>query len=328
MSLLREIAVNHTTDQEGIPRHEFWRRQYRERRYARHLSQAELNQRVRDIFLNLLRLTPEAKIGVPPVDANFAVWLEKWTHVLEEMHLRHGPYPSGFTREILHSEPFPDFASELARKAAMKLSAMGLSGKEVFIKFGKSTHMHSLYEVGALRIQPASFFLEKHHKGAVKDDELMLPLSFALCRDDVMNLVINSQDVPAQIAEQRVDVQLRSPTDYWLYCVTTSVEPRLFVDFHADACVIIRDRKTFVQMLRQVGNRSLEHATMRDGPAVYVDPLLPLSANIFIPFSKHFGYSYQQEHRFCWLPAKPTGKLVHADVQLGSLRQIAQLILL
>jgi hypothetical protein len=122
---------------ETIPRHEFWRRQYRDRRYARHLSQPELNRRVRDIFLNLLRLTPEAKIGLPALEDKLAVWMEKWTHVLEEMQLRHGPYPAGFTRDTLHSEAFPNFASELAAKAATTLFARGLKKGETFIKFGK-----------------------------------------------------------------------------------------------------------------------------------------------------------------------------------------------
>ncbi len=103
----------------------------------------------------------------------------KWTHVLEEMQLRYGPYPAGFTREILHSEPFPDFASELAAKAATKLSSLGLKTGEVFIKFGKRKYMEALYEAGTLRIQPASYFLERDHAGAIRDDELSLKIGRA-----------------------------------------------------------------------------------------------------------------------------------------------------
>lgn len=323
------VALN-SMDVQQIPSHELWRRQYCERRYARHLSQPELNRRVRDIFLNLLSLTRDAKVGLrlPPIDDQFTVWLEKWTHVLEEMKLRHGPYPSGFTREIFHSETFPNFASDLAAKGAAKLSALGLKKGDVFIKFGKRNYMNSLYETGALRIQPASFFAEKHHTGGARDDELTLPLSFALSREDVVKLVVNPQDVPLDAPEQRFDVRFHSPSDYWLYCVTNSVEPRLFVDFQADACVIIRDRNRFTEMLRQASQRSLEGGAMRDGPAIYIDPLLPRSGNIFVPLSKHFGYSYQDEYRFCWFPFKPTQKLAHVDVQIGSLTEIAELIVL
>ena len=142
----------------GVSRHEYWRRQYRANRYARHLERPELNKRLRDIVVNMLTVTPEAKIGVLKIDNVGVEWMEKWTHALEEMVLRYGPYPNGFDRDILHSEPFPDFASELAGKAARKMSTLGLRRGEVFIKFGKNIYMEQLYRHGQLRLQPGSFF--------------------------------------------------------------------------------------------------------------------------------------------------------------------------
>jgi hypothetical protein len=311
-----------------MPRHIFMRRQYDARRYARHLSQPELNRRIRDIFLNLLRVNPQALIDLGPLTDESAMWMEKWTHVLEEMKLRHGPYPKGFTREILHSEPFPNFASDLAAKAAKRLSALGLKKGEAFIKFGKRRYLEPLYETGALRLQPASFFGQKDHNGAIRDNELSLEISLVLSRDEVVKLVKNPQDVPGDAPDQRVDLCFTSPTDFWLYCVTTSVEPRLFVDFQADACVIIRDKEKFGELLRSTARASLPPASAHDGPAIYVDPLLPKTSKVFVPFAKHFGYSYQEEHRFCWLPAQPAKELSPVDVSLGSLNAIADLIIL
>jgi hypothetical protein len=311
-----------------LPRHIAQRRQYDLRRYARHLSQSELNLRIRDVFLNLLRVNPEAKIDIGPITAESSIWMEKWTHVLEEMQLRHGPFPSGFTREILHSEPFPDFASDLARRAAARLSWLGLKRGDVFIKFGKRVYMERLHEIGALRIQPASYFAQPDHNGAVRDDELTLNMAVALTRGDIVKLVRNPQDVPSDALEQRVDVKFQSPTDYWLYCVTNSVEPRLFVDFNADSCVIIKDRQRFTTMLREASQSRLADAVMRDETAVYVDPLLPSSANIIVPFMKHFRYTYQDEYRFIWLPNAPTQTVAHVDLQIGSLQEFSDLIVL
>ncbi len=212
-----------------LPRHITWRRQYDSHRYARHLSQPELNRRIRDVLLNMMRVNREAKIDLGPIAPESAVWVEKWTHMLEEMQLRHGPYPAGFTRDILHSEPFPNFASDLAEKAAKRLSSLGLKRGDVFIKFGKRVHMERLYESGVLRIQPASYFAQSDHNGAVMDDELTRNVSLVLSRADVVALVKNPQDVPQDAPDQRVDIQFRFPTDYWLYCVASSVEPRLFV---------------------------------------------------------------------------------------------------
>ncbi len=41
------------------------------------------------------------------------------------------------------------------------------------------------------------------------------------------------------------------------------------------------------------------NAETQDARARYVDPLLPKSLKIFVPFSKPFGYTYQDEYRFC-----------------------------
>jgi hypothetical protein len=311
-----------------LPRHVAQRRQYDTRRYARHLSQAELNRRIRDVFLNLLRLNEEAKIEVGPITDELELWSEKWVHVLEEMQLRHGPYPAGFTRDILHSEPFPDFASDLADRAARRLSSLGLKPGEVFIKFGKRTYMERLYETGALRVQPATYFAKTDHNGAVRDDELTRKVSLVLSRDEVVKIVKNPQDVPLDAPDQRVDVQFRFPTDYWLYCLTTSVEPRLFVDFDADACVIIRDRVRFARMLAEASRQQFSDATMCDGPATYLDPLLPMTSKVFVPFVKHFGYTYQKEHRFCWLPRVPAPKVTPADIEIGALKEFGDLITL
>jgi hypothetical protein len=312
-----------------MQRHIAWRRRYDSQRYARHLSQEELNRRIRDIFLNILSLSPEGKIeiGPTPFTDQAAVWIEKFAHMLEEMQLRHGPYPAGFTREILHSEPLPNFASELAGKAAKHLSSR-LKPGEVFIKFGKRTCMERLHEAGALRIQPASYFARPDHNGAVRDDELTLSLALALSHEDVLHVVRNPEDLPAEIPEQRVDVKFTSPTDYWLYCVTNSAKPRLFVDFSADACVVIRDRGRFSQMLREATCQHFCSVSMTDGPAEYVDPLLPTKPEVFVPFVKHFRYTYQDEYRFSWVPIVPVQRVTSLDVEIGSLREISELIVL
>jgi len=311
-----------------LPRHIHWRQHYRKQRYARHLSQSELNNRIRDLVLNLLLLTPDAKVGLLPVNDATEIWMEKFTHAAEEMFLRHGPYPRGFTKEIFASNPLPAFASELAQKAARKMSSLGIKKGEVLIKFGKRQHMENLLKYGKLRIQPATYFGDSSHIGAVRDDEISIDLSSALSRNDVLALVINPQDVPAKIPAYRLDAQIVSPTDYWLYCLTNSVEARLFVDFQADSCVVINDRTKFGEMLRVAAERHLVDTTYCEGHATYIDPILAQTAKLFVPLVKHFRYSYQDEYRFGWMPRAATKKLEHVDIELGCLAEIADLIVL
>lgn len=42
-----------------------------------------------------------------------------------------------------------------------------------------------------------------------------------------------------------------------MFCVTESVDPRLFINFEADACVIVRDRKAFAKRLQRGAVRDL-----------------------------------------------------------------------
>lgn len=116
--------------------------------------------------------------------------------------------------------------------------------------------MERLHESGALRVQPATYFSQTEHDGAVRDNELTGSVPVALSRDDIVRLVKNPQDVPPDAPDQRIDVTFKFPTDYWLYCVTTFVEPRLFVDFNPDSCVIIRDHQKFGNMLRALRLKS------------------------------------------------------------------------
>jgi len=101
-----------------MPRHEMWRAAYRHDRYLKALTQLELNRRFRDLVRNFLILTPDAKIGVPPISPEGIEWWVLMTHALEEFRLTYGPYPAGFTGEVHREEKFPDLAGVLAKKAA------------------------------------------------------------------------------------------------------------------------------------------------------------------------------------------------------------------
>jgi hypothetical protein len=310
-----------------MKQHEWWRELYRKDRYGRHLTQRELNQRFRDILGNILVLTPDAKLGFPPQGLAGIHWMELMTHVLEEFFLRHGPYPAGFTRDIHRTDPIPDFAGALATKAASALESRGLASDQVLIRYGKPEHMTALYQEGRLRVQPASEYLKPDHNGAVRDDERSLQVSLALSRQTILNVVKNPQDVPPDLESQRLDFRFQHTNNFWLYCVSSSAEPRLFVDFNATACVIIKDREEFSRRLRAAGATAFVGTIAREGRASYIDPLRPKTAKIYLPMSKHFRYAYQEEYRFVW-ESSDTRPLSYRDIELGSLADIADLVLL
>jgi hypothetical protein len=320
------------TDQR-IARSDVWRLQYRSDRYARHLSHGELIRRFHDILLNLLTVTPNgigfqsAEIGADEISNEFTIWMEGATHVLEEFKLRYGPYPAGLKEAPLPPSKIPEFASELARKAAGRLKALGASRQDVFVKFGKRKYMEMLHTEGALRIQPATYFAETAHNDAVKDDELTIEAALDLSREELIALVTNPEDVP-HLPRQRVDVTLQLESDYWLYCLSSSFVPRLFIDYDADSCVVIRDRSRFTRMLQEASLQKLSGTRMSYSAVQYIDPLLPRSLTVPVAFAKHFRYSYQNEHRFCWFPPHPITRAIHCDVELGRLREFSDLVVL
>ncbi len=50
-----------------MKRHEFWRQQYRLRRYMERLKEGDLQRRAKDIINNLTLLNEESKISPPPL---------------------------------------------------------------------------------------------------------------------------------------------------------------------------------------------------------------------------------------------------------------------
>jgi hypothetical protein len=154
-----------------MPRDEMWRKAYRHDRYLKALTQLELNRRLRDLIRNVVILTSDAKIGLPPLNPIGIEWMALITHIAEELRLTYGPWPAGLTGEANREEKFPDFAGALAQKAATALAARGLMSREVFLRYGKPEYMTMLFEEGRLRVQPASEYAKPDHNGAVRDDE-------------------------------------------------------------------------------------------------------------------------------------------------------------
>jgi len=188
--------------------------------------------------------------------------------------------------------------------------------------------MENLYNNGSLRIQPASFYSEKEHNGAIHDDELAMALSLVLSPDEIRDLVINPQDVSDKACDQRVNLNINSPNNYWLYCLTSSVNSRMFLDFEADACVVIKDRGAFSERLQEKSFSGFSGVIMNEGFVNYIDPLLPETVRIHIPLVKHFRYSYQNEYRFYWMSPEKKVDMQHLDIELGSLEDIAELIVI
>ena len=70
-----------------MKRHEWWRFEYRKRRYLEHATDEELKQRLQDLMNNVCDFTAEGKLAMKNPNEE-SEWIILFTHLLEELELR------------------------------------------------------------------------------------------------------------------------------------------------------------------------------------------------------------------------------------------------
>ena len=305
---------------------EHWELRYRARPYLREASDAALAQRAKDLTNNMMTLTQEGKVGVLPPSRGGERWMELFTHILEECKRRRiSP------QNILSGVPIPNVtAPEFPKSAAALKGIQTPTPGQTLIKLGRRDHMQDIYRYGRIRIAPASSYSDPSLNWAISDDELKLD-QIVRASEIVMTLLDRETEKPRRVISPigEITKTTRLATDYYVYCMTLGLDYRLFDDFEAEACVVIRDAKTFKVRLLQAVDLELANWIDWDRSVTYVDPYLHNSDCINLFFSKHFRFWYQKEYRFCWIP--PLNK--HPDfapffVELGSIQQISDIVIL
>lgn len=115
---------------------EYWREMYRRNRYLEHASEADLASRMRDIVCNATTLTRNGKVGLLSAEAGGEYWLERVSHVQEEMALRGIGFPAGFMKDA--SVPKPSFPDEPRAQRLVRDLGPQLAGHQYVVKLGKS----------------------------------------------------------------------------------------------------------------------------------------------------------------------------------------------
>ncbi|MFH1885204.1 MAG: hypothetical protein ABIM40_00785 [Pseudomonadota bacterium] len=307
--------------------HEVWRHQYRANRYMKSLSIEDLKQRFIDIFNNLMVLDKECKISVPPICQKTLYWITIWTHILEEFEIRFGPYPSGLTDGFIKNVKMPFPSSPMAKKAANTVKTTDIIDDNLLFKYGKSEYIKMLISTGEMRISPASMYNDSSLNHATKDDELSI--STCISKDGAKLTVFDGKTKKLKGDIEPIgDITYtaKSKTDYYLSCFSLSYSPRLFLDFEADSCLIIKNRDEFVEKVLSSFEKQLSGWSGWSDIVTYIDPLNFSSPEIDIFTSKHFRYAYQNEFRLLWLPDQPKSDLMPIFIKLPDLKNFCNLI--
>lgn len=307
-------------------RNEAWRLQYRLRRYMEYLSDSELKQRARDVFLNVITISNQNKFDLVPLNDGGSEWLRLFTHLCEEFKIRFGPFPAGFTDGFIKKTPIPDPLSIISSRACDIVKQLSLQPRTYLIEYGKSSYLHDAIENGIIRVSPASSYKDPSLNPAIQDDELKISCEIHPSYIRLMffnKKTAKDEEIPLS---KNLTITEHSSTNYYVYCFSLTIAPRLFLDFDADACLLILDPKRFLNQLKAEFAKVHPDWRSHQTRIRYIDPLNPKKSDFNVFRSKHFRYSYQKEYRILWLPPKPRDVLLPVDVTLGRLDEYCKLI--
>ncbi|GAB6178157.1 hypothetical protein JCM16814_30480 [Desulfobaculum senezii] len=195
-------------------------------------------------------------------------------------------------------------------------------------KFTKQKHAEALLSEGQVYVSPASAYKDSSLNRAMCDDELSVH-KFIRKNNTRVTILDQKTGKSKEVIPLSSDIKVTttSNTDFYVWCTASSLDLRLFEDFEADACVIIRDIDVFKQRLKQAMSAKLPNWEFSCGAVNYIDPYLH-SEQQFDPFAcKHFSYAYQKEFRFIWIPPSPVSdKLKPHLLTLGNLEDICEMV--
>jgi hypothetical protein len=311
-----------------IARHVFWRRQYRQRRYLQYLTEDELVQRAKDILANQLTLTGGLKIGFYDFESEGDSLLQAFTHVLEELVLRGYVPPAPLAGKIADAQ-IPKYDWPGLPKAIHHFRNIVLPRDGVLIKYGKTEHLRDMIDVGRIRISSAASYDDPSLNAAIRDTELeisqiLLPSEVELEVFDGKTGQRKGTITPAG----HITFTAKANTNYYAYCLASRFDLRMFGDFDADACVVIKEPVRFVEAIQAEWDRRMPGWDGVALPVNYIDPFGDAGDDPDVFSSKHFRYGYQREFRCIWLPPTKRDVLDPLFLELGSLREYCELITL
>jgi hypothetical protein len=305
-----------------VTRQEYWDMKYYSDPYLRDLSTEEFNERHAIVMNNMLTLTEERQLGIVPMDTEGDYWATAYAHILAESRLR-----GGFQGKSLKNLSHPDFNWVGIDKVSQVVQQLNLQKGKFLVKYGKEEHIKDAFEKGKIRISPANYYNDSSLNRAIQDDELKLSIRLRHKKNEALERFPNDLQNPVPSVGSVIKV-LEAPTNYYVYCMASEFSLRLFPDFEADACLIIRNPEIFINHLRNAVLEQLPGwASFAEG-VKYIDPVNTTESEVDIFYAKDFKYTYQKEYRVFWRPLTPIMKLDYLYIELGNLSDYCELIFL
>lgn len=303
-----------STPEQRISRSDLWRQEYQARPYLEHLGEEDLNRRLDDVVANSLRTGPDGRIQLTPASEGGEVWLRLFAHAHVEM-ARRGVAPNHRSVET-HLLKWVDSIS------AEVVGRFSPQPDRYLVKYGEERFIRPMLEKGSIRLNPATVYGDPSLNPARKDDELRLERIFLPSETTV---TIGGK--PAQVVGN-ITIRDEARTNFYVFCTAAALDARMFGQFGYNACLLIRRPEVFTQRVLEATRRVLPGWKGWFDRVTYVDPFSPPKQRLSIGVCKHFRYSYQKEVRGLWAPPAPQWELEPVDLEVGSLEDICEVIVL
>ena len=307
--------------------YEKWSAYYETNRYMEHLTDERVGERFKYLFENVLTLTDDGRIGCVQFGDRGAFLWELFQHVLVEQRLRKSGPMIGHIKDADIPTPRTEIGDQLLA-ASTEVSRY----QPHLLKFGQSKYLSDAANEGVLRVSLASTYSDSSMNAAQKDNEMELSQYL-----DPKEAKITTQAGEVIEAVSTIDMTYMAETDYYVWCCSDQLDYRLFDDFGADCCLLIKDSFRFADDFEAAIKDQVSILDIGCGPVEYLDPVTHRSivhGNVskkqpFVQAGKHIRYFYQNEYRLVVIPSETGNSLPdHLTIRIPDLPSYSKLVLL
>jgi hypothetical protein len=158
---------------------------------------------------------------------------------------------------------------------------------------------------GRFRISPAVSYSDPSLNTALRDDELVTQVY----APKGTRLSVKIEDAYHELSGIVGPIAFNNRCEnFYVFCASGKFDPRLFDDFEADACLLVRDIQQFGLRLIHGFGAAAHMTDVAAGSVHYFDPLHPGEMKHLVEMTKNFHYEYQNEWRIAWTGERPLPK--------------------
>lgn len=275
---------------------------YREQRYLAKVSNEKLSERLDHLLINLIELDFDGgkRLKIKNGKLSSAI-----IDVFEEFNIRQIDYAPLIESMLFRFKDHKEIRDYL--KIARKLT--DCKGQKCLFKFIEKKYLNSLIN-GEIRLRLASKFNENNDNIAIGDDELNIDFQLLNAR------IITEDGTETPIKDGLITK--KTSMDYYISCFSIDINPKLFIMFKADACLIIKNGDIFVEEVKDKYQNYYKNGPILFGKVEYIDPYRWIKSKNRMEFLKSINFEYQNEFRFVayeWVDKKEEIRKVNIDMK-------------